>query len=264
MRRVLFLALVVCVVVITAGCSAEEQTPTKPRTEQETASEGVPPGWGSPEDWLMPSETGTLDPANFVDEVANPYWQLKPGTKWTYEATTEDGTETIEVVVLPDKREVMGVECTVVRDTVKLEGELVEDTYDWYAQDKDGNVWYMGEDVDNYEDGKLKDHEGAWEAGVDGAKPGIKVWATPRLGELPYYQEYYPGKAEDLGKDIGHKGTATVPFGTYENLLIVEEWTPLEPEIIERKFYAWGVGTVKEQMVRGGTETVVLTDYEQP
>jgi hypothetical protein len=159
---------------------------------------------------------------------------------------------------------VVGIECVVVRDTVSLDGELIEDTHDWYAQDKDGNVWYMGEDSKEYEGGQVTSTAGSWEAGVDGALPGIKVWATPLVGDAPYYQEYYEGEAEDLGRDVALDGTASVQFGDYTDLLVVEEWTPLEPEVVERKYYAAGVGTVKEEMARGGNEVVELIEFVLP
>lgn len=139
----------------------------------------------------------------------------------------------VEVLILEETRIVAGIECTVVRDTVSLDGEIVEDTYDWYAQDNDGNVWYMGEDSKEYEGGEVVSTAGSWEAGVDGALPGVKVWAEPRIGGVPYYQEVYEGEAEDLARDLALGGRASVPFGDYTDLLVVEEWTRLEPGVIE-------------------------------
>lgn len=202
--------------------------------------------------------------ADFVERVDNPYWPLTPGAKWSYEASAEEGTETIEVEVLDETKEILGVKCTVVRDTVKVDGELIEDTFDWYAQDADGNVWYMGEDTKEYENGKQVGTTGSWEAGVDGAQAGIKMWAEPHTGQPPYYQEYFRGEAEDLARDLRTDATATVPTDEYSNVLVVEEWTPLDPEFVERKYYAKGVGTVKEEMVRGGDEVVDLRTYAKP
>lgn len=223
----------------------------------------APDGWGPAEDWVLPTTT-PLDPVDFVKGVDNPYWPLVPGTTWIYEAQSAEGVERIEVVVLDETRVVAGIECVVVRDTVLLDGEVIEDTYDWYAQDADGNVWYMGEDVNNYEDGELVNHDGAWEAGVDGALPGIKVWAVPRVNLAPYYQEYHEGKAEDLGRDVSVNGEASVPFGEYRDLLVVEEWNALEPGVVERKYYAQGIGTVREEMARGGSEVVELVEFTTP
>lgn len=206
-------------------------------TAASTEPSGTPVGWGAKSRWLLPSSS-RVKAEDFIDRVDNPYWPLAPGASWTYEAKTDEGVETILVVVLPQKKRIMGIQCYVVRDTVKLDGETIEDTYDWYAQDKQGNVWYMGEAVDNYENGVVVNHDGSWEAGRDGALPGIKVWAEPHVGRTPYYQEFYAGEAEDLGKDLQLDGRASVRAGDYADLLVIEEWTPLDPGFVERKYYA--------------------------
>lgn len=223
----------------------------------------IPPNWGEPESWTKPAAE-LPDPADFVEGVDHPYWPLVPGTRWVYEAETTDGLERIEVEVLDETRTVAGIECVVVRDTVTLDGELTEDTYDWYAQDRDGNVWYMGEDSTEYEGGESVSTAGSWEAGADGALPGIKLWAEPHIRQAPYYQEFYEGEAEDLGRDISLSGKASVPFGEYNDLLVVEEWNKLDPGTVELKYYAEGVGTVKEEVIRGGSEIVGLTEFEAP
>lgn len=251
MKRGLVLLLGIATgVALLAGCRGEE-----------AASTAVPEGWGAGSAWELASEDG-LDPADFVEGVDNPYWPLRPGSHWVYSADTPDGTERIDVTVLDETRTVMGIECVVVRDTVRLGGDLVEDTYDWYAQDTAGNVWYMGEYVRNYEGGTFVDSDGSWEAGVDGALPGIKMWAAPHIGGVPYYQEFYEGEAEDLARDLAADATADVPYGVYRPALVVEEWTPLEPGVVERKYYARDIGTVMEEMVRGGDERVVLELFE--
>ena len=236
-----------------AGCAS----PNEPSAKE------IPEGWGSPDSWVKPAEA-LPDPAEFATGVDNPYWPLVPGTKWIYESRTGDGTERIEVLVLEETRTIAGIDCTVVRDTVSIDGELVEDTYDWYAQDKDGNVWYMGEDSKEYEGGQVASTADSWEAGVDGALPGIKVWGEPHVGGAPYYQEVYEGEAEDLGRDIAADGTASVPFGEYTDVLVVEEWNKLAPQSVELKYYAVGVGTVKEEVTRGGSEVVELIDFFVP
>lgn len=204
-------------------------------------------------------DSPTIDPASFVEGVNNLYFPLVPGTTFVYEGQTEDGLERIEVKVLAETRVVMGVTCMVVQDTVWLEGEIIEDTVDWYAQDKDGNVWYMGEDTAEYENGVVINHNGAWEAGVDGALPGIVMQATPEIGE-PYRQEYYEGEAEDMAEVISLTGSATVVYGSFEDLLIIKEWNPLEPGVTENKYYAAGVGLVLEEKVQGGDERVALVE----
>jgi hypothetical protein len=191
--------------------------------------------------------------------VDNPYFPLTPGTTRVYEGETEDGLERIEVVVTHDTREILHISCIVVRDTVSLDGELVEDTFDWYAQDNDGNVWYMGEDSKEYEDGEVVSTAGSWEAGVDGAQPGIIMQANPQVGAA-YRQEYYAGEAEDMAEVLSLTETASVPYGSFDALLMTKEWTPLEPGVAEQKYYAAGTGLVLEVMVEGGTGRVELID----
>jgi len=196
-----------------------------------------------------------VNPANFGEEVTNPYFPLIPGTVFTYRSQTEDGLETIVVSVLSETKTILGVNCTVVRDVVSLEGEVTEDTYDWFAQDLDGNVWYMGEDVSNYENSVLEDKEGSFEAGVNGAKPGIIMLADPVLG-LPYRQEYFFNVAEDWGKVIDKGLIVSTTYGTFNNCLKTADWNALEPDApLEYKYYAPNVGMVKEEIE--GTEEVV-------
>lgn len=201
-----------------------------------------------------------INPSDFVAVIDNPYMPLTPGVTRVYESQTGAGVERIEVTVLDETRQVMGVTATVVRDTVTLDGQLVEDTFDWFAQDAAGNVWYFGEVVDNYEDGVLADHHGSWEAGVDGAQPGIVMYADPpaHAGES-YRQEYYAGEAEDMGKVIGQAGPLVVPFGAFEDVIETEDWTPLEPGLVEHKFYARGLGVIMETNQTTG-ESVVLVE----
>jgi hypothetical protein len=134
---------------------------------------------------------------------------------------------------------------------VTVAGEIHEDTFDWYAQDVDGNVWYMGEDTKEYEDGKVSSTEGSWEAGVDGALPGIIMPADPTVG-LAYTQEHYAGEAEDKGKIVGLGKSVEVPYGSFDEVLVTEDWTPLEAKILEHKYYAPGIGVVFEELVKGG------------
>lgn len=204
--------------------------------------------------------TVTIDPTNFVAHIDNPYLPFTPGTTLVYEGATEDGTERVEVTTLSETRQVMGVTVTIVRDIVYLDGVMVEDTYDWFAQDKQGNVWYFGEEVANYEDGILVDHEGAWMAGEGGALPGIVMYAQPsaHIGTA-YFQEYDPGEAEDMGEVMRVGETMTVPFGSFADVVQTKDWTPLEPKALEHKFYAPGVGLIKELDVNSG-ETIELIE----
>lgn len=184
-------------------------------------------------------------PASMQSQVTNPYFPLPSGAVWAYEGETEDGTERILVEVLSQTREVAGVQTTVVRDRVYLDGSLVEDTFDWYAQDQDGNVWYMGEESTEYEDGQAISTEGSWEAGVDGAVAGILMPAQPAVGQA-YYQEFYAGEAEDRGRVLRLDVGITVPAGQYANCLETEDTTPLEPDVLEHKYYCPQIGTVLE------------------
>jgi len=198
---------------------------------------------------------------NFVDSVTNMYFPLKPGKIYTYRSQTQDGIETDVVSVLGDTKTILDIKCTVVHDVVSIDGQTIEDTYDWYAQDKDGNVWYMGEDVSNYEDGMLEDKEGSFETGMDGAKPGIIMHAYPVI-EMPYRQEYYFNKAEDWGKVVAKNVKVTTTFGSFDNCIKTADWNALEPDApIEYKYYAPNVGLVKEE-IGDGSEYVDLISIE--
>lgn len=199
-----------------------------------------------------------IDPADFVDVIDNPFMPLTPGTTRTYEAETEDGTETIVVTVLDETKEILGVECTVVRDTVSIDGELVEDTLDWFAQDVDGNVWYFGEIALNYEDGDISDVDGSWISGNDGAQPGIVMHAVPAVGML-YRQEFYLGEAEDYGEVLALGESVSVPFGNFDGCVKTFDGSPMEPDALENKYYAPGVGVVLEVDTESG-ERVELID----
>jgi hypothetical protein len=195
-----------------------------------------------------------IDPADFVATVDNPLMPLVPGTVYVYEG----GGETIEVTVTSDTRDILGVTCVVVRDTVSVDGEIVEDTNDWFAQDVDGNVWYMGEDTAEYEDGEIVSTAGSWEAGVDGAKPGIVMPADPAVGDI-YRQEYYACEAEDMGEIVSLAESADVPYGTFDNCLMTRDTTPLEPYANEHKYYCPGVGVVLEVDVNTGTRVELVS-----
>lgn len=188
-----------------------------------------------------------MNPAKFTNSttLTNPYFPMEAGKKYIFEAQTEDGKERIEVQRLAATKVVMGITCVIVNDKVWLNNVLIEDTDDWYAQDNDGNVWYLGEEVDNFNaDGSFKDHHGSWEAGVDGAQPGIVMLADPQVG-MTYRQEYYFNEAEDQGEVIALGQTVVTPYGTFTNCVKTHDWTELEPDLNENKFYAPGIGLVK-------------------
>lgn len=202
----------------------------------------------------------TISAADFVQGVDNPYFPLTPGAKWVYESYLNDGSvERIEIEILHETRVVNGVAATVLHDSVFVDGVLVEDTYDWYAQDKGGDVWYLGEEVDNYENGVLVDHAGSWEWGVGGALPGVYMWADPsvHLNE-EYYQEFYVGEAEDKGKVLSAIESVTVPAGSFTNVVQTFDFSSLDPNIQAHKFYAPGIGVIKEVELLTGEEVLLI------
>ncbi len=203
-------------------------------------------------------------PSDFISEINNKFLTLTTGTTLIYESHTDEGLERNEVSVTEEKRTVMGVETTVVWDRVWLNDELIEDTKDWFAQDVEGNVWYFGEDSKDFEGGQLVDTKGSWEAGVDGAKPGIIMKASPQIGDS-YRQEYFPGEAEDMGEVVSLDETVSVPYGTFSGCLKTKDWNPLEPSVIEFKYYCLQVGNVVFEEESDGRD-VELVDVisEQP
>lgn len=181
--------------------------------------------------------------------LTNPYFLFQAGKTYVYEGQTQDGTERFEHFVSPLKKTVLGIECVVIDVKEWLNDTLLEHTYDWFAQDNEGNVWYMGEAVDNYDSkGNITDHHGAWEAGVSGAKAGIIMLANPQIG-ISYRQEYFFNEAEDRAEVIATNVTVTVPLGTFTNCVKTKDVTDLDPEVQEYKYYASGIGLIKEENI---------------
>ena len=206
---------------------------------------------------LQGSYTPMIRPTNFVATIDNPYFPLTPGTAFHYEGRSGKTPQTDDMVVTHRTREVLGVSCAVVRDTVSEHGRPIERTFDWYAQDKQGNVWYMGEDSLELQNGHFVRASDSWEGGVDGGKPGIIMPAHPKAGEV-YRQEYYPpGGALDQARVLGDAASIKVPVGAFERSLVTLEWSPVEPQL-ERKYYVAGIGEVQEHLVQGGHERFEL------
>ena len=177
-----------------------------------------------------------INPKNFVSKINNKYFALTPGKTFVYESETNDGLERIEVTTLDEKRTVMNVETAVVWDRVWLDGKLVEDTRDWYAQDNQGNVWYFGEYSQEFEEGQFVGTTGSWEAGINGAQPGIIMKANPQVGDV-YRQEYYQGVSEDMAEVVEFAKPIKNDSGFYTDCLKTKDWNPLKPKEIEFKYY---------------------------
>jgi hypothetical protein len=208
-------------------------------------SEGLPRG----------SEPVNLNPADFTTRIDNPYWPMRKGSRWVYRETDAEGTRQRVVVTVTPRTKVManGVRARVVHDAVTEKGTPVEVTDDYYAQDRAGNVWYFGEATTEFENGRPTSTEGSFEAGVDGAQPGIIMPARPRAG-LAYREEYYAGQAEDKARIVSLREQAEVPFGHFKRVLMTRNTNPLEPKSVEFKFYARGVGPVLAVGVSGGSD----------
>jgi hypothetical protein len=210
------------------------------------------------------SEPVNLDPADFTTQIDNPYWPMAPGNRWVYRETDTEGIVQRVVVTVTDKtkRIANGVEARVVHDVVTEGGQPVEVTDDWYAQDGDGNIWYLGEKTTEYSNGKPESTAGSFEAGVDGAQPGIIMPANPQPGTT-YRQEYYAGEAEDTGEIVSIDEQAEVPAGHYQDVEMTKDLNPLEPKILEFKFYARDVGPVLAVSVSGGSDREELVSFRR-
>jgi hypothetical protein len=209
------------------------------------------------------SDPVDLDPADFSADIDNPRWPMTVGSRWVYRVTdSSDGSKMRDVIKVTDRTKMIadGIEARVVRDVVSDHGKPIEVTKDWYAQDSDGNVWYFGEHTIEYRHGKPSDN-GSWEAGVDGALPGIALPAKPEVG-MSYREEYSKGEAEDQSRVLALDEQAEVPAGHYTDVLMTEDFSPIEPKVSELKFYARGSGqAVLAVDVSGGSEREELVKY---
>ncbi len=251
------------------GCQKNRENGEEKNSADSTASAQTAAHNGSHEIVINDNDgedyNPVIDPANFVAAIDNPYFNLAVGRVWVYEGKDEDGkTERVEVEVTNETKTILGVNTTVVHAREWVEGELVEDTFDWFAQDKDGNVWYFGEDSKEIEGGEVVNTNGSWEAGVNGAKPGIVMKGNPQVNEA-YRQEFLPGEAVDMGQVISLTESVTIGLGSYANCLQTKDWTPLEPEVVEHKFYSKDVGNViLEKKVAGESGQLELVEMRIP
>jgi len=192
--------------------------------------------------------------------VDNPLFPLRPGTVYVFEVRDDGRILADTIRVLRETKRVAGVTATIVHDRVSRAGVIVEDTYDWYAQDTSGAVWYLGEDTREYRDGKVVSTAGSWQAGIGGARAGIVMRAKPKVGDT-YRQEYRKGVAEDMGRVVRVDDTLTVRAGRFAHCVSTDDWSPLEPNVKERKTYCPGVGLVREV---GGSERSELVAVVRP
>jgi hypothetical protein len=222
-------AVAACAALALGACGSDDDKSSDTTSSSGDGQSSLPQG----------SEPVSLKPAEFTTNIDNPYFPLHPGSRWVF----REGPQRVVIRVTKDTRKIEGITARVVRDTVTEDGKLVEDTFDWYAQDGEGNVWYLGEATTEFENGKPKTTAGSWEAGVDGAEPGIIMPAKPEPG-LAYRQEYYKGQAEDRAKVVKIDAQAKVPFGTFDDVVETEDTAPLGGGSVEHKFYARNVGLV--------------------
>jgi hypothetical protein len=203
-------------------------------------------------------------PSDFTTKIDNSWWPMRPGARWIYRETDSEGARQRVVVTVTRRTKLIanGVTARVVHDVVTEDGKPVEVTDDWYAQDRAGNIWYLGEDTTEYENGRPVSKEGSFEAGVDGARAGIIMPAHPRVG-MRYRQEYYKGHAEDRARIMSLRERAEVPFGFFSRALMTRDENPLEPRILEYKFYARGVGPVLAVSVSGGSDREELVRFRR-
>ena len=245
-------AAAIAAAVVLAGCGGGESTTTVTAQSGDASGAGLPQG----------SEQVQLDPADFTTRIDNPYWPMSPGSRWVSKET-EDGEKADVVVTVTDRTKTIanGVEARVVHDVVKKNGEPLEVTDDYYAQDSDGNIWYLGEDTAEYENGKPVSREGSFEAGVDGAEAGIALPADPRPG-MTYRQEYKQGEAEDTGEVLSTDELVETPYGHWSGALLTKDLNPLEPRSEELKFYVKDVGPVLTLDVSGAAGREDLLSYK--
>lgn len=251
MRHIQSIAITAALVVlIAASCNSNDSA------NADKAQSGT--GSSSQGDLPQGNEPVNLDPKNFTTKIDNPYWPMVPGTRWTYRETDQEGAEqrvvvTVTITVTNQTKKIAnGVTARVVRDTVTEDGKLIEDTFDWYARDEQGSIWYLGENTAEFENSKLKTKSGSFEAGVDGALPGIIMPANPQDG-MQYRQEYYKGEAEDNGEVLSTQEMAEVPYGQFDNALLTKDTITIEPKVLEYKLYAKDIGPVLILGVSGGT-----------
>ena len=249
---------------LVAGCSSPSGSGSEGPTSGSSSHSSSPTaGSASALAPLHGHYSPAIDSKDFVRIVDNPYWPLPAGTGYHFKGVRGTTAQTDDELVLRQTKQIAGVTCTVVKDIVAEHGRPVERTFDWYAQDKEGNVWYMGEDSFELKNGHFVKADDSWKTGVNGAQPGIIMPANPRPGDA-YRQEYYPpGEALDQARVLRINAHLTVPNGSYRHVLVTSERSPLEPQT-EQKYYARGVGELAEKVVKGHHEAFQLIGVTHP
>jgi hypothetical protein len=251
-RRRATLALVIASALIGGGsATAAAATPAAPQTPGPIKS-GAGPGWPA-----------TLSPSDFVRRVDNPYFPLKPGSKWHYKGAKGHTKMVDDMRVTHRTKRILGVRTTVVHDVVRVHGRREEVTNDFYAQDRHRNVWYFGEatkELDRH--GNTTSTEGSFKAGVHGARAGVLISGHPKVGQSAR-QEFLMGQAEDHFKVLDLNASVSVRFVSSHHALRTKEWTPLEPGVLDNKYYVRGIGTVKEITVKGPREVLRLVSFHK-
>ncbi|HSB46608.1 MAG TPA: PepSY domain-containing protein [Candidatus Bilamarchaeum sp.] len=273
MVKIIWILLAVVLAFSVFGCAQAPKpqenltniTPTAPNPPPVPPQNATPPATPPPSNQTntsAPPYNPEIRAQDFTSNITNKYFSLTPGKKMVFESQTEDGLERAELFVTSETRMVMGVRTVVVWDRVWLEGDLIEDTRDYYAQDREGSVWYFGEDTKELSGGVVTTTSGSWEAGVDGAKPGIIMLANPEIGRS-YLQEYYAGEAEDTADVLSLNESVSVPYGNFTGCIKTRDWTPLEPGADEHKFYCADIGGVALEIVveDGEREELVSVEY---
>ncbi len=256
-KRPLAAAIGIAAATVLAACGGNADSNPGPSTAATEASRPAP---------SLPqgTEQVKLDPAEFTTRIDNPYWPMRPGRRWVYRSVDPESlTAQRDIVRVTNrtKKVAEGVNTVVVRDVASENGAPVEVTADYYAQDKAGNIWYFGEKTAEYANGKVKSRAGSFEAGVDGAQAGIALPAKPMPG-MKYRQEDYKGQAEDRGEVISTEAQAEPPFGHFQHALMTKDTSPLEPDVLEFKLYARGIGPATSLTVSGGSEFEELVSYK--
>ena len=248
-RRLLALGVTAALALVAAAAVAV-QAGAAPSNAQKTIRSGAGPGWPK-----------TLHPSDFVARVDNPWFPLKPGSKWFYRGKDDHGHFADKMHVKHKRKKILGVYATIVHDVVLRDKRRREVTNDWYAQDQHGNVWYFGENTKELDrHGHVTSREGSFKSGKNGARPGVLFPGHPRVGQTAR-QEYLKGHAEDHFKILDTSARVKSHYVSSRHAVETKEWTPLEPGIVDHKWYVRGVGDVKEKTVKGGLERLQLVSF---